>query len=122
MSSRHREKPGLPPKDDSYKCPHCNKRAKPEDLLVDGFLDDALKKLRADPTLCEDVASIVIDQNGDWQVKRRSEDVPVAIARQGLVGARQGSFGNVGPGSMVRRDSAVTAVRKQVEVICIDDD
>jgi len=115
MKSCIRAKPVLPPRGDSYKCPHCKKLARPEDLIIDGFIDGVLKELREDRALCEEVASIIVDQNGDWQVKRKSEDVSTPIARQDPAGSAPEA-------STVMRDPAVTAVRNQVEVITIEDD
>ena len=92
MGSRRRPALGLPPQDDAYKCPHCGRPARPEHLLVDGFLKAALDTMRAQAPLYADVKHIVVDDAGVW--KPQPAPAPESAAKQ----------------------------PKPVEVICIDDD
>ncbi|KAF8243786.1 hypothetical protein K440DRAFT_636793 [Wilcoxina mikolae CBS 423.85] len=112
MSSRPREAPGVPPKEDSYKCPHCGVRARPEDLVVDGYLNDVLVKIREDIPKYKDVKHIIIDDKGDWEAKQPNESEE-GCRRQGPGGKHE------------RRESTVSIVgklKREVEIICIDDD
>ena len=92
MGSRRGASLGLPPPDDSYKCPHCGRPARPEHLLVDGFLRDVLDAMRLQAPLYADVKHIVVDDVGAWNPQ--SAPAPESAARQ----------------------------PKPIEVICIDDD
>jgi len=111
MSSRPREAPGIPPKEDSYKCPHCGGRARPEDLVIDGYLKGVLAKMREDMSKYEDVKHITIDDKGNWEAKQPNES-DEGSRRQGL-------------GKNERRESTTSIVgklKREVEIICIDDD
>lgn len=111
MGSRHREQPALPPRDDAYKCPHCGDRARPEHLIVDGFLHDVLRTMRELPMTYEDVKSIIVDENGAWKAKREKEKDSEERRKDSVTRAMY--------------ELAVPTVgklEKDIEVICIDDD
>ena len=95
IASRPRKHPWVPPRDDAYKCPHCGARARPDDLIVDGFLATVLSAMRKEPDVYRDVKHIVVDEAGDWAAKRA--DTEDAAARR-------------------------AASARAAEVICIDDD
>jgi hypothetical protein len=111
MGSRKREQPALPPRDDAYKCPHCGGRVRPEDLIMDGFLDGVLSTMREQQAIYEDVKSIIVDRNGNWEAKREKE-----------MGREETRKDSVTHGRSESVSTPVGKLRKEIEVICIDDD
>jgi hypothetical protein len=111
MGSRQREQPALPPRQRTYKCPHCGGRARPEDLIMDGFLDGVLRTMREQRATYGDVESIIVDRNGNWEAKRDKEKGREERRKDSVTNGRSESV-----------STPVGKLRKEIEVICIDDD
>ena len=60
---------------DEWHCPICKADARPQNLVVDGFLVEVRKQLEKDGLL--DTRAIVVEQNGSWKPKEER------ISRQG---------------------------------------
>lgn len=54
---------------DEWRCPICNKDARPQSLLLDGFLLSVCKQLRAGAEEAEEVRAIMVGPDGAWSVK-----------------------------------------------------
>ncbi|KIW11174.1 hypothetical protein PV08_10474 [Exophiala spinifera] len=54
-------------KPDQWKCPICKKDARPQMLVIDGFLTNVRKALDATDSL--DVKAIVVSRDGSWETK-----------------------------------------------------
>jgi hypothetical protein len=104
MSSRTRENPGVPPKDDAYKCPICGGRAKPPDLITDRFIVEILDELNKEPAKYEGLTHITVDVTGAWKPKVEADE------------PKRGR-GGVKTENRERKDS----LANQIEVICLDD-
>ena len=93
---------------DAFRCPICGKDARPQSIVVDGFLTKVREELQRLNRL--DVKSIVLDERGTWQIKEMEET------------------GESGDGSGRRRSEAPptsgkpTTIRKESEVIELDSD
>ena len=93
---------------DAFRCPICGKDARPQSLVVDGFLTSVREELQRVNRL--DAKSIVLDERGAWQIKELEET------------------GESGDGSGKRRQDAPPSsgksppIRKASEVIELDSD
>ena len=56
---------------DAFRCPICGKDARPQSLVVDGFLTKVREELQRLNRL--DAKSIVLDERGTWQIKELEE-------------------------------------------------
>ena len=99
LISRPRKKPREPPNADSWKCPYCNGDARPTHLVVDGFFLDMMTQLKAMDT--DDTKEVIVKVDGSWELKREE--------------ASKGK-------NLEKKQEARDELRKQVEVITIDDD
>jgi hypothetical protein len=93
MGSRPRKRPGDPPAWDGYKCPLCGGDARPQELVVDGFLHQVLRKLKEEKAE-KGVKGIMMSDTGEYEVKRE----------------------------IVDNEEEMEDGEKEVEVICLDDD
>ena len=93
---------------DAFRCPICGKDARPQSLVVDGFLTNVREELQRMNRL--DAKSIVLDERGTWQIKELEET------------------GESGDGSGRRRSEAPPAggksppIRRASQVIELDSD
>jgi hypothetical protein len=77
---------------DLWRCPICNSDARPEFLVVDGFLQDVKQQLDAEGL--SNTRAIVVRQDGTWQPKKEvkegvSDDPPTpAIRRKSTIPAQ----------------------------------
>jgi len=99
LISRPRKKPREPPNADSWKCPYCNRDARPAELVVDGFFMDMITQLKGMDI--EDRKEVVVKIDGSWELKEEE--------------ASKGK----GP---EKKQEAGDEFKKPVEVITIDDD
>lgn len=60
-----RDKETVPTSPDDWKCPICKKDARPQNLVVDGFLQHVRKKLEESDQL--DIKAIRVQADGTWQ-------------------------------------------------------
>ncbi|OCK84541.1 hypothetical protein K432DRAFT_288720 [Lepidopterella palustris CBS 459.81] len=67
LQTRKRKQPMCPSAIDDWKCPLCKADARPQCLIVDGFMEDVRKKL-AEKSLLE-TRAIVMEQDGSWKPK-----------------------------------------------------
>ncbi|KAL8796960.1 MAG: hypothetical protein Q9195_000731 [Heterodermia aff. obscurata] len=56
---------------DQFRCPICGADARPKNLFVDGFFVKVREELQQLGRL--DVKAIVLDENGDWQIKEEEQ-------------------------------------------------
>lgn len=93
---------------DQFRCPICGADARPKNLVMDGFL----MKVREELQLMgrPDVKAIVLDENGDWQIKEEEQT------------------GDPGDGIDRQKSESAAAsakspfIRKESEIINLDDD
>ena len=96
LISRPRKKPREPPNADSWKCPYCNGDARPTELVVDGFFQDMMTQLKG--VNIDDNKEVIVKGDGSWELKKEE--------------ASKGKS----------PEKKQEELRKQVEVITIDDD
>ena len=104
LLSRNIDNPSAPCGPDSFRCPMCGADARPQSLVVDGFLVSVRERLQKIGRL--DAKAIILHPLGDWEIKEEEES-------KGVQGDTAGSRGGR---AAVGRQSA------QHEVIEIDDD
>ncbi|KAF8427544.1 hypothetical protein EV426DRAFT_529382, partial [Tirmania nivea] len=96
LISRPRKKPREPPNADSWKCPYCNGDARPTELVVDGFFLDMMTQLKG--VNVDDTKEVLVKVDGSWELKKEEGKGPE------------------------NKQEAGDELRKEVEVITIDDD
>lgn len=106
LDSRPRRKEWEPPNSDAWRCPICRGDARPGELVVDGFLAEVLKTLRETDMGADDPRHILVRKDGSWEVKSEKENTGG--------GENEEAANNVGV--------AGSNPKKEVEVICLDDD
>jgi hypothetical protein len=57
---------------DQWRCPICSEDARPQNLIVDGFLEDVRKKLEHNGLL--ETRAIIMDQDGSWKPRVEAID------------------------------------------------
>lgn len=70
LNTRPRRQPHSPSVVDEWKCPRCRNDARPQNLVVDGFLMQVIKELSA--LGLSDTRAIIVDSDGNW--KHKPED------------------------------------------------
>jgi hypothetical protein len=66
---------------DAWKCPICNADARPDRLIMDGFLDEVKQKLDAQGL--SETRAIVVNQDGTWKPKVEVRD-PNSVSDRGV--------------------------------------
>jgi hypothetical protein len=102
LNSRPKKREWEPPLLDSYRCPLCKGDARPSELIIDGFMVDVLLELRRTNQL--DVKNIIVHSDGRWEVKQEKENEKES--------KRDGKM----------EDGTIKQLKKEVEVICLEDD
>lgn len=103
MSSRRELRAQLagPAGADDWKCPHCQRDARPQMLVVDGFLQMVRATLEQHGQL--DVKAILVKEDGTWEAKSEAEDENNGRAQSGTP-ARNNSDGMAtGSGARMER-------------------
>ncbi|KAK5008537.1 hypothetical protein LTR28_003844 [Elasticomyces elasticus] len=67
LTTRKSQEPGWPTNVDEWKCPICGADARPQTLVVDGFLTQVRKELAECGRL--DTRQIVVEKDGTWKAK-----------------------------------------------------
>lgn len=93
---------------DQFRCPICNADARPQNLVLDGFLLDVREELDRRGRL--DVKAIVLDDEGNWQIKEEE--------RTGEAGDGTGRRKSESAGTSAKAHPT----RKENEIIDIDSD
>ena len=68
LQTRKSRSPGAPTSADEWKCPICRLDARPESLVVDGFLKEVREQLQHEGV--EDARAILVKPDGSWEVKK----------------------------------------------------
>lgn len=76
LQTRRRKQPTWPTAVDGWKCPLCKADVRPQNLMVDGFMEEVRAKLSEQNML--DTRAIVVEQDGSWKPK------PEIIDKQGI--------------------------------------
>jgi hypothetical protein len=76
LQTRKRKQPTWPTAVDEWKCPLCKADVRPQNLIVDGFMEEVRAKLSEQNML--DTRAIVVEQDGSWKPK------PEAIDKNGI--------------------------------------
>ncbi|KAI5797419.1 hypothetical protein DFH27DRAFT_601844 [Peziza echinospora] len=69
LESRPRRKAKEPPIPDSWKCPLCSGDARPQELIIDGFILEIIQIIKQ-RGLAEHTREIVVKDDGTWDVKK----------------------------------------------------
>lgn len=67
LQTRRRKQPTWPTAVDEWKCPLCKADVRPQNLMVDGFMEEVRAKLSEQNML--DTRTIVVEQDGSWKPK-----------------------------------------------------
>lgn len=67
LQTRRRKQPTWPTAVDEWKCPLCKADVRPQNLMVDGFMEEVRAKLSEQNML--DTRAIVVEQDGGWKPK-----------------------------------------------------
>ncbi|KEF62290.1 uncharacterized protein A1O9_00262 [Exophiala aquamarina CBS 119918] len=100
---------------DQWKCPICRKDARPQNLIIDGFLLDVREQLEAQGLL--DTKAILIKEDGIWQAK---SDAPPLTRSNRSGNATTGKQDTEAIPSPAKLDS-VSSIPQQNIVIVLDD-
>lgn len=106
LDSRPRRREWEPPNSDAWKCPICRGDARPGELVIDGFLVEVLNAIKGGDLGVQDPRNIVVKKDGSWEIKHEKEN---AVNEKSEDPAN--TNGATGSSS-----------KKEVEVICLDDD
>lgn len=103
LDSRPRRREWEPPNSDAWKCPICRGDARPGELVIDGFLAEVLNAIKGGDMGVQDPRNIVVKKDGSWEIKHEKENA---------VNEKSEDSSNASGGNS----------KKEVEVICLDDD
>jgi hypothetical protein len=73
LETRPRRTSWEPPNADSWKCPICRGDARPSELIVDGFLESVLGKLKESGGSGEEARNISVKADGTWSIKQEKK-------------------------------------------------
>ncbi|ETN37888.1 uncharacterized protein HMPREF1541_07511 [Cyphellophora europaea CBS 101466] len=120
LSSRPKSQLAGPAGADDWRCPHCQKDARPQSLIIDGFLENVRETLEQQGLL--DVKAIVIKENGQWEAKQQHQD---GRAKSAMPSAPANGEGALRPESTVERGHTVSVppnIASPVDVGMVDDE
>lgn len=103
---------------DDWRCPHCKRDARPQQLVVDGFLKGVRDELERTGQL--DVKVILVKDDGTWEAKIETEDEGgQARGKSGTPAGKPDGAGDAGD-RLERSGSARTEAA--MDVVSLDDD
>ena len=72
LHTRKSQTPGNPTSADEWKCPICKRDARPQSLVIDGFLQEVREELERRSAL--ETRAILVKADGTWEVKKETND------------------------------------------------
>ena len=107
LESRPKASNGAPTCGEGYRCPICAVDARPEMLLVDGFMVQALARATAEEVQGRKgrADGVVVSKDGEWEIVWEEEEGETRESTPEMAGGK-GTTGGV---------------RRELEVICLDD-
>ena len=106
---------------DEWKCPHCREDARPMNLVIDGFLLGVRGVLEAQGKL-EFVKSILVRENGEWEVKEDQEEKPSDNAEELAAGTAPAESSMNQQQQIMTAPRAASTPTTAVDAILLDDD
>ncbi|KAK4965608.1 hypothetical protein LTR66_012127 [Elasticomyces elasticus] len=97
LTTRKSQEPGWPTNVDEWKCPICGGDARPQTLVVDGFLAQVREELAQCGKL--DTRQIVVEKDGTWKAKveKRARSPDNVLGYDIDLGRNSGTAREVGP-------------------------
>lgn len=101
---------------DQWKCPICRNDARPQNLIVDGFLVDVRKQLEVQNLL--HTKAILVKEDGNWEAK---SDAPPSTNTKCADHSTTEMQDTKAPSSLVKLDGATSTPQPDI-IIILDDD
>lgn len=113
LQTRRRKQPTWPTAVDEWKCPLCKADVRPQNLMVDGFMEEVRAKLSEQNML--DTRAIVVEQDGSWKPK------PEVIDKNGIQDRDSPDEDDLGSARAAQSASAPPMSRPDAMVIDLSD-
>lgn len=113
LQTRRRKQPTWPTAVDEWKCPLCKADVRPQNLMIDGFMEEVRAKLSEQNML--DTRAIVVEQDGSWKPK------PEVIDNNGVQDRDSPDEDDLGSARATQSASAPPTSRPDAMVIDLSD-